>query len=888
MNDKQNHHFYSVNMDKFRRKLCDITNGRKYKQTCSHSKSACALVSACAALIPSRSCLRSTGQSSAPLIQNFQIVWLDANIDELNNDICRSTIAILRHIVNTVNIFVEADECMDHIRRVKEDKIFMIVSEEFGQMMMPIVSGMPQVTLVYILCENKLEHELWVHNWSKIRGVFMDDSIFYETLKQAARECDQNTISISYIQTSNGTSNKKLGKLDQSFIHTQILKEIVSTTNFKQLDIREFLTYYRKQIVGNAAELGNVDKFEREYHDHGPIWWYTYPCFLYSMLNRALRFTEESTLIKMGFFIHDLHQYITQLHHKQNIVRHDATSFVVYRGQGMSQTEFDQLKKTQNGLLSFNNFLFTSKNHNVSLDFARQTIATSDLLGIVFVMTVDPAIASTPYANIRDVSSHPTDEEILFSIQPVFRIDQVKQIDDNNRLWQIELTLIGDDDPQLHVLTERILEKTACHREGWCRLSELLIKEGQFKKAEEVCGIIMNQTSDDKEKGFLNYQLGLIKFHQGEYTEAKSFYKLSLEILPPEHIDVAACYNELSLVYEKTNEYSKALASIEKAMQIYGKTLPANDPHLTDCTNNIGRMYFHMGEYAKSLSYYEKSLEIYQNTRPPNHHNIVTSYNNIGSVYEKMGQYSQAISFLEKTLSIHKKCLLPNHSEIADLYNNIGSLYEKMCEYTIALSYYEKSLEIYEGILPPDHPDLAASHNNIGLVYFQRGDYLRALSFHEKAHEIYRKILPANHPHLAASYVCQGSVHEEMCKYTTALLYYKKAFEIYRNTQSANPLDLAAFYHAIGSVYCKMCEYSTALSCHNKALEIYEKNLPSNHPDLANSYVWHGDLYDKMGDYLKAFSSYQCALDIGQHSFPANHPCLQRWKDNLELIKKKF
>ena len=37
----------------------------------------------------------------------------------------------------------------------------------------------------------------------------------------------------------------------------------------------------------------------------------------------------------------------------------------------------------------------------------------------------------------------------------VFRIGEIKQIDNNNRLWQVDLTLTSDNDPQLHALTER-------------------------------------------------------------------------------------------------------------------------------------------------------------------------------------------------------------------------------------------------------------------------------------------------------------------------------------------------------------------------------------------------------------------------------------------------
>ena len=157
-------------------------------------------------------------------------------------------------------------------------------------------------------------------------------------------------------------------------MYTQILKEILLTIDFEQSHINEFLTYCREQFVGNTAELKNVEKIRKEYRNHQPIWWYTYECFLYSMLNRALRLMEVDLIIKMGFFVRDLHNHIVALHAEQYGGHHHSNSFTVYRGQGLSPTDFEQLMKTQGGLLSFNNFLSTSQNRDVSLEFARQTM----------------------------------------------------------------------------------------------------------------------------------------------------------------------------------------------------------------------------------------------------------------------------------------------------------------------------------------------------------------------------------------------------------------------------------------------------------------------------------------------------------------------------------
>jgi tetratricopeptide (TPR) repeat protein len=627
----------------------------------------------------------------------------------------------------------------------------MISSDAFGQTTVSAVHDKPQISTIYIFCGNKSRHEKWAQQWPKVKGVFTDITPICEALKQAAQDCDQNMLSISFVKKTDGNSKQNLDQLDQSFMYTQILKDILLTIDFKQKHIDGFLAYCREQLAGNTAELKNVDKLKSEYRRHQPIWWYTYDCFLYSMLNRALRMMEVDLIIKMGFFVRDLHNHIVALHSKQYKGQTHSNSFTVFRGQGLSPSDFEQLMNTQGGLLSFNNFLSTSKNRDVSLDFARRTMATSSSVGVLFIIKIDPSVSATPFANVRAVSAYQKEEEILFSMHSVFRIGQLKQLDGNNRLWQVDLTLTSDNDPQLLALTERMQEETGGPT-GWLRLGKLMVLVGQFNKAEELYEILLKQTTDKSIKAHLYDMLGWIKNNQGEYAEAIEFYEKSIKIkqkiLSPTDPELTASYNNIGLVYKNMGEYSKALSHCEKALEIKPKTLPPNHPSLATSYNNIGSVYNSMGEYSKALSHYEKALEIFQKTLPPNHPLLATSYNNIGSVYDSMGEYSEALSSHKKALEICQKTLPPNHPHLAISYNNIGMVYLNMGEYSKALSYYEKALEIRQKTLSPNHSDLASSYNNIGTVYYNMGDYSKALSFLERALDIKQRSLPANHPSL--------------------------------------------------------------------------------------------------------------------------------------------
>jgi len=860
------------------------------------------------------------------IIENFLVVWLDQNHEDfIDDDDACDIVERLRSIVNAVKTFNDTDRCVDFLSNIKDEKAFMIVSGSLGQQIISYIHDISQIHSIYIFCGNKLKHESWTKHWPKIKGVSNQIVPICDLLKQTTKKCEQHFIPVSFV-TASEVSDQILDQLDQSFMYTQILKEIIFEIKYNKQSVKDLVTYCQEKYAGNDNELHIIERFERDYRRHSPIWWYTYQCFLHSMLNRALRTHEVDIIIKMGFFIQDLHRQIEELHKEQSDDQ-QKRSFTVYRGQGLSKDEFEKLIKAKGGLMSFNNFLSTSKKRKVSLEYAEDALNNIDMIGILFKMIIEPSNLSTPYACIDGVSYYSSEQETLFSMHTVFRIGDIKQIDDdNNRLYQVELKLTSIKNQQIIALIERMREETRGST-GWHRLGMFLIKLGKFDKAEQVYKALFDITTDENEKALLYHQLGLIKRNQGDYKEALACYEKTLEVyqktLPEDHQDLATSYNNIGQVYNSIGDYARALDYYQKSLEIYQKILDPKHPSLAISYNNIGLVYKFMGDYSRALESHEKALDIEQQSLPSNHPSLASSYNNIGSVYKNMGEYPKALESHEKALEIEQKTLPSNHPSLAISYNNIGLLYDNTGEYSKALSFYEKTLEIYQKILPVNHPDLATSYNNIGSVYKNMGEYSKALLFYEKTLEIEEKVLPSNHPHLAISYsnigtiydnmgeyskaleshekaleILQkthpnehrmlatfynnlGSVYDTMGNYTEALVYYEKTLNIERETLTPNHPDLATSYNNIGLIYINKEDFNTALFYHKKALEIYEKVLQPNHPNLANSYNSIALVHQKMGEYSKALSFYQKALEIRQKILPSNHPDLSISFSNL-------
>ncbi|CAF0977434.1 unnamed protein product [Adineta ricciae] len=679
------------------------------------------------------------------MVQNVLLVWLDSNIDENAPD-WKNSIAQLQRFVNNINTFTDMNTCLEFLQSITDEKICMICSGILGKRMVPRVHSMSQIDSIFIFCHDQEQHDRWIHSWSKIKGVFTNIVSICHAVKDAVHQCERNTMSMSFIAVAQDTSEENLNRLHCSFMYTQILKEILLTMTFEQKHFEQFIAYCKEQFAENQYELVNVNKFQQEYRQQTPIWWYTYECFLYSMLNRALRTMDAAVIVSMGFYIGDLHRQIEELY----IQQHNKQHFTLYRGQGMLESDFLHFCQAKRGLMAFNNFLSTSRNRAVSLSFAQKSCSGPEMVGILFVMSIDPTQSTTPFAFIENVGYFGNlEDEVVFSMHTVFRIENIEPVPDERRLFQVNLTLTNENDRELHVLTDLIREEVSGST-GWCAIGELLCKMSQFSKAEEVYQILLGHSVDENEKGYIYDQLAAAKADQGEYQKAINLYETGLKIkqktLFPNHPHLAASYNNMGSAYLKIGQFSKAFAYYKKALDIQQRSLPTDHPDISMSYSNLGVLYDNMGDYSRALSYYNKSLVIRRQLLPSTHPYLADCYNNIGIVYRNMKQHPKALSFYEKSLTIRRQSLPPNHPDLSASYNNIGELYYEMNDPSKALAYYQTALDIQRQSLSSNHPHLGISNDNIGLAYEKLGDSRTARLYYKYAVDIARSALPSNHP----------------------------------------------------------------------------------------------------------------------------------------------
>ena len=814
------------------------------------------------------------------------LIWLDVNWNRMNES-SQQTLQQFHHKFGEVYTFNEADECIDFVTDIESQKVFLIISVLLGEQLVAFIHALPQLYAIYIICsDGEGVHGEWTKEWSKIIGVYSEIESICKVLPGDMKQYNHSSIPMSFIQPEENNFTANLNQLEPSFMYTQLLKRALLEMKHDDQSRQYLITYWRHQYTDNPNQLKLVHEYESDTRSNHAIWWYTRECFAYEMINRALRLLEGDAIANMGFFLYTLHQQIKELHEEQRCQYH-GKSFTVYRGQGLSTSDFEKLKKTHDGLMSFNSFLSASYDMEISLLLAESSADKLDTIGILFVMVINPELSSTPFANIQSVSYFKQEREVLFSMHTVFRIGQINTIDYGGRLVEVHLTLTADDDPQLRKLTDR-LQAEIEDLTGWERVGNLLYSVGESKKAEELYLVLLGSVTNQDDEALYNHQLGCIKHDQGHYKEALRYYEKAINLrektLPEGQLRLAASYNNIGTVYHHMSDYSKALSFYENAFDIRKIALSADHPDLATSYSNIGLLHNNTGEYCKALCFYENALSIYQIALPANHFMLATAYNNIASVHFNLKEYSEAVAVLEKSIDIRQKVLPTHHPDLAGSYNNIGLVYTNIGEYSKALSFYSKARGILERACSTDHPSVAICYNNIGLMHSNVGEHSRALEFYEKAREIFENVSYENYPSLIDTYNNIGGVYFKTQEYMRALLFYKKVLDIRLKTLPADDLLLASAYNNVAVVHDSMGEYSNALLLYQNAHDITETARDIDYLDLAKSYNTIGAVYDNMEEYPKALLSYEKALDIYQTHFPMNQLDLATSHSTIGLV----
>ncbi|CAF0978985.1 unnamed protein product [Rotaria sp. Silwood1] len=396
--------------------------------------------------------------------RGIAFIWLDEIINSLDNNI--NQIIEPHHWC----FFNNVSQCIPYIENQlrQQNEIFLVVSGTLGyELFLTAYRFMTAIRFVYVYCSRLGVHGNWIKYYSQIQGVFNDSLALEEKLKQNLEQLNQSendkqpltTINISceptYDQTLISLSLLVYNQEQASaFIaHQRTIDTLLCLPHTKESFI-EMLEEFRRIYSDNEVALVDINTFEQTYNSNTALQWYSRDSFLYRLINKALRSSDVDMMFKMRYFLIDLYVQLDGLYKETHTFYSRPMIEKLYRGQIMSKTEFEYFKQLPGQIISINTFLSTTTSLQIALAFVHLSSNNNDFIRVLFCIETNPSVQhKRPYANISNFSMFNDEDEVLFAMGSLFRIQYIDKLDKINNIPVIYLQMVDQKEIDYNFLT---------------------------------------------------------------------------------------------------------------------------------------------------------------------------------------------------------------------------------------------------------------------------------------------------------------------------------------------------------------------------------------------------------------------------------------------------
>ena len=606
----------------------------------------------------------------------YSCFWLDEQISQTKD--YQNLQKELRKIINNLQLFDNIDECERCIRKVKQEKLILIVSNSLAQQILPRIHDFSQLTACYIYSHDRTDDRQWIKNFSKVKGIFHTSSQLLIRVSQDRQgrlrsTDDRGTVSLV-------TGNRQLLESRNAiFLWFQLFIEVLLRMHHTSHTRQELIDLCQESYKTDSSELSIIDEFRRTYKTENAIWWYTRECFLYRMLNKALRIQDFQTLFTFRFFMSDLAKQLTIEYERYLRELSTRDRIRVYRGQAIGVDELKLMQLHIGEFISMNSFLSTSVHRQTAIGFLYSIQITDDIERILFEIDIDPREKTVPFSRIDRLSYFETEEEILIMLGALFRIESIEQ-DRTKRFWIVSVTLASQDDFYLKE-TFAHMKQTIGDETNFDSLGKILTEMGQYEQAEKCYRRMICEAQLNRSIAYAG--LAWADHWSNNYDTALENLQKSLVLIEEIRSDICEekgkLFSAMGLVYWRKKQYEDALENLNRALRIQQMILPAEHADLLATYNRLAITYSAMNQIEQALEFYNKCLTIRLATLPHDHPDIATSYNNLGWLYdERIGDYTKALEYFQKALVICRKTLPSTHRDIIRTEQNIRKVNEKL------------------------------------------------------------------------------------------------------------------------------------------------------------------------------------------------------------------
>jgi eukaryotic-like serine/threonine-protein kinase len=249
-----------------------------------------------------------------------------------------------------------------------------------------------------------------------------------------------------------------------------------------------------------------------------------------------------------------------------------------------------------------------------------------------------------------------------------------------------------------------------------------------------------------QESGRSLWALGVLRYQQGRFVDAKRLYNRSLDILeaasaPP--TDVSALLDDLAQVYVAQQQWALAKQTYERALEVDRRVLGDDHPRVAERLNNLAIVAQNLGDLKLAETLFRDAIRRHERAYGDQHPDTGTVRGNYGLLLQREGRLAEAEPLLRNALDVQLKLSGPDNYNVAYARVSLAMLLHDQGTLGAAESEFRTALAVYEKSLPANHQYRAALLMHFARLLVDRGKFAEALAMSEQSLNIWNATSPA-------------------------------------------------------------------------------------------------------------------------------------------------
>ncbi|CAF4987517.1 unnamed protein product [Rotaria sp. Silwood1] len=344
-------------------------------------------------------------------------------------------------------------------------------------------------------------------------------------------------------------------------------------------------------------------------------------------------------------------------------------SIHLYRGTTITIETAETFKANLGKLIATNCYWSTSRDRSYALTFAKRSHNRPDMIPALFKIECDIEDPNNLaiFADISTFSNFPEEQEVLFDVGTLFKIEIVKEekLEDNDILLvAIKTTGEGQEITANYMEVNR---REMQDESPKIMLCNLLKRMGKFEKSLKFLKQLRRNPGDEN-LAHIHNRIGIALKDEKKYEAALEHFQTAFELAynsePSQRKYCAFILHNQGLVYAKQNKLNEALSFQQRALEILESIGNTNAHFVASYYGSIGRICSRQNDFDKAMKYFMEAIKISEMSLSTDHVYNAFTYADIATMYSRQHKYDEALSYHLMALELRKKYLLSNNYNI--------------------------------------------------------------------------------------------------------------------------------------------------------------------------------------------------------------------------------